>query len=143
MNAPTSSPTSTETLVEAISTRLHVVDLSGWARITARAEELELSFEDLRLLLALKIRNGPSSVSDLARLSGFSLDAAYPAVHHLRSRGYVREERRRYSLTDDGRELVASIDAAHREGIREYVNGLDASERQRLGEAFGKSLGKQ
>jgi DNA-binding MarR family transcriptional regulator len=115
--------------------RLHMVDLTGWTKITARAEELGLSFEDLRLLLALKIRNGASSVSDLARCSGFSLDAAYPAVHHLRSRGYVREERRRYSLSDDGRELVALLDAAHREGIQEYVDGLDAREREWLEEA--------
>ena len=135
--ATSRSSTSTEPLVEAISTRLHMVDLTGWARITARAEELELALEDLRLLLALKITPGPSSVSDLARLSGFSLDAAYPAVHHLRSRGYVREERRRYSLTDDGRELIAVIDAAHREGIQEYVDGLEPSERKWLEEAVG------
>jgi DNA-binding MarR family transcriptional regulator len=137
MNASTSRfPTSTEPLVEALSTRLHTVDLTGWAQITARAEELGLSFEDLRLLLAFKIRDGLSSVSDLARSSGFSLDAAYPAVHHLRDRGYVREERRRYSLSEDGRELVALLDAAHREGVQEYVDGLDARERKRLEEAI-------
>ena len=102
-----------------------MVDLLAWARITARAAELGLSFEDLRLLLALSLRNGLSSIGDLARSSGFSLDAAYPAVHHLRSRGYVREERRRYSLSEEGRELVAVLDAAHREGIQAYVDGLD------------------
>jgi DNA-binding MarR family transcriptional regulator len=133
VNAPTGSPASTDPLVEVLATRLAMVDLTAWARITARAEELGLSFEDLRLLLALKIRNGgPSTVGDLAGISGFSLDAAYPAVHHLRSRGYVREERRRYSLTADGRELVALLDAAHREGIQEYVDGLAASERKWL-----------
>ena len=138
MNASTSrSPTSTEPLVEALETRLHMVDLVGWAQITALAEKLGLSFEDLRLLLALTNRNEPSSVSDLARLSGLSLDAAYPAVHRLRRRDYVREERRRYSLSDDGRDLVASLDAAHREGVRAYVNGLNASERKRLDEAIG------
>jgi DNA-binding MarR family transcriptional regulator len=131
------SPTSTEPLVEAIATRLRQVDLISWAQITARAEELGLSFEDLRLLLALNTRNGPSSVSDLARLSGLSLDAAYPAIHHLRRRGYVREERRQYSLSEDGRDLVALLDAAHREGIQAYVDQLDPRERQRLNEAFG------
>jgi DNA-binding MarR family transcriptional regulator len=130
-------PTSTEPLVDAIATRVRNVDLIGWAQITARAEELGLSFEDLRLLLALTTRNGPSSVSDLARSSGLSLDAAYPAIHHLRGRGYVREERRQYSLSEDGRELVAILDAAHREGIQAYVDQLDPRERQRLHEAFG------
>ena len=137
MNASTSrSPTSTEPLVEALAARLRHVDLVGWAQITARAEKLGLSFEDLRLLLTLNTRNGPSGVSDLAQVSGLSVDAAYPAVHHLRSRGYLHEERRRYSLTEDGRELVATIDAAHREGIQAYVDQLDPRERQRLDEAL-------
>jgi DNA-binding MarR family transcriptional regulator len=133
----TRSPTSTEPLVEAIATRLRYADLIGWAQITARAEELGLSFEDLRLLLALTARNGPSTVSDLARISGLSLQAAYPAVSHLRGRGYLREERRQYSLSEDGRELVAILEAAHREGIQAYVDQLDPRERQRLDEAFG------
>ena len=137
MNASSSrSPTSTEPLVEALATRLRCVDLVGWAHITMRAEELGLSFEDLRLLLALTTRTGPSSVSDLARLSGLSLDASYPAVHHLRSRGYLREERRRYSLSEEGRELVVILDAAHRAGMQEYVDGLDAGERKWLDEAI-------
>ena len=136
MNASTGNPTSTDPLVEALARRLHMVDLVAWARITARAEDLGLTFEDLRLLLALSLRDGLSSVSDLAQCIGFSVDAAYPAVHHLRSRGYVREERRRYSLSEEGRDLVAVLDAAHREGVREYVDGLDARDRKRLEEAI-------
>ena len=133
------SPTSTESLVEALAARLHRVDLIAWAQITMRAEELKLSFGDLRLLLALMATDGPSSVSDLARLSGFSLDAAYPAVQQLRGRGYLREERRRYSLSEDGRELAAVLHAAHLEGIQTYVDGLDADERKRLEETVGMS----
>ncbi len=129
-------PRSSEPLVEAIATRLRRVDLVGWARIAAWAEKLELSFEDLRLLLALTTKDGPSSVSDLAGISGLSLDSAYPTIHSLRGRGYLREERRRYSLTDDGQELVAILDGAHREGIQAYVDELDPRERQRLEEAF-------
>jgi DNA-binding MarR family transcriptional regulator len=129
-------PTSTEALVEALAARLRRVDLIGWAQITAQAEKLGLSFEDLRLLLALSTGDGPWSVSDLARISGFSLDAAYPAVHRLRGRGYLLEERRQYSLSEDGRELIAILEAAHREGIQAYVDGLDASERNRLDEAI-------
>ncbi len=101
-----------------------------------QAEKLALSFEDLRLLLALTTRKGPSGVRDLARISGLSLQAAYPAVSRLRSRGYVREELRRHSLTEDGRELVAVFDAARREGIQTYVDGLDTSEREWLDEAI-------
>ena len=128
--------TSTEPLVEALVARVRRVDLIGWAQITARAEELGLSFEDLRLLLTLATKDGPTSVSDLARISGFSTDAAYPAVHRLRHRGYWREERRRYSLSEEGREMVAVLDAAHREGIQAYVEGLGAREREWLLQAI-------
>ena len=53
--------TSTDPLVEVLVTRLRVLDLVGWQRIAAWAEESGLSFEDLRLLLAcaLKVDDGP------------------------------------------------------------------------------------
>jgi hypothetical protein len=131
------SPTSTETLVDELATRLHRIDLVGWAQIAAWAENFQLSFEDLRLLLALKIKDAPSRVSDLAGTSGLSLDAAYSAAHGLRGRGYQNEERREYSFSDEGRKLVAILDGAHREGIQAYVDQLDPGERQRLDAAFG------
>jgi hypothetical protein len=40
----------------------------------------------------------PAAVSDLARDSGLSLNAADPGVHDLAQRGYVREERRRLDV---------------------------------------------
>jgi DNA-binding MarR family transcriptional regulator len=131
--------TSTDPLVEVLATRLRVLDLVGWQRIAAWAEESGLSFEDLRLLLAcaLKVDDGPAAVSELGELAGFALEVAYPATHSLRRRGYLREEGRRYSLSEQGKELVAKLDAAHRQGIRAYVDQLDPDERQRLDAAFG------
>src|SRR5215218_3124974 len=87
--------TPTDPLVEVLATRLRLMDLVSWQRIAACAEESELSFEDLRLLLALafKLDDGPATISDLADLAGVPLDVAYPATHRLRGRGYVREER--------------------------------------------------
>ena len=98
-----------------------------------------MSFEDLRLLLALAVKmdDGPAAISELAELAGFPLDVAYPATHRLRGRGYVREEGRHYSLSEQGRELFAGLDAAHRQGIRAYVDQLDPNERQQLEAAFG------
>jgi DNA-binding MarR family transcriptional regulator len=127
----------TDPLVEALATRLLRVDLVAWQRIAVWAERLELSFEDLRLLLALKLEGGRTSVSKLADLAGLSLDAAYPAIHDLRGRGYLREERRQYTFSEQGQELVATLDAAHCEGIQAYVDHLDPHERRRLEEAFG------
>jgi DNA-binding MarR family transcriptional regulator len=131
--------TSTDPLVEALATRLRLMDLVGWQRIATWAEQSELSFEDLRLLLALamKMDDGPAAVSELADLAGFSLDVAYPATHRLRGRGYLREERRQYSLSQQGQELVAMLDVAHREGIQAYVDQLDPDERRQLDAAFG------
>ncbi len=130
--------TSPDPLVEALATRLRLIDLIGWQRIATWAEQSGLSFEDLRLLLALalKMDDGPVAVSELGDLAGFPLDVAYPATHSLRRRGYLHEERRQYALTQQGRELVARLDAAHREGIQAYVDKLDRDERQRLCKAF-------
>jgi len=129
---------STDPLVEALATRMRQLDLIGWRRIATWAEESGFSFEDLRLLLALalKIDDGPAAVSELAELAGFSLEVAYPATHRLQRRGYLREEHRRFTLTEEGRELVAKLDAAHREGIQAYVDQLDPDERQLLEKNF-------
>ena len=133
--------TSTDPLVEALATRLRLMDLVGWQRIATWAEQSEISFEDLRLLLALAVKmdDGPVAISELAELAGFSLNVAYPAIHRLRGRGYVREERRQYALSQQGQELVARLDAAHREGIQAYVDQLDREERGRLLNAFAKA----
>jgi DNA-binding MarR family transcriptional regulator len=124
-------------LVEALATRSLRIDLVSWQRIAAWAERLELSFQDLRLLLALKIKAGPAAVSELADLAGFSLDAAYPAIHGLRARGYLREDQRQYSFSEQGQELAATLDAAHAEGIQAYVDQLDRDELRQHDEAFG------
>jgi DNA-binding PadR family transcriptional regulator len=131
--------TSTDPLVEALATRLRLMDLVGWQRIATWAEQSKLSFEDLRLLLALAVKmdDGPAAISELADLAGFSLDVAYPATHRLRGRGYLREERRQYSLSQQGQELVARLDAAHREGIQAYDDQLSPDESRRLEAAFG------
>ena len=130
--------TSTDPLVEVLATRLRLIDLVAWQRIATWAEQSELSFEDLRLLLALAVKrdDGPAAISELADLAGFSLDLAYPAIHRLRGRGYLVEDRRQYSLSPQGQELVATLDAAHREGIQAYVDKLDPDEGQRLRKAF-------
>ena len=126
--------------MEVLATRLRVIDLVAWQRIARWAEQSELSFEDLRLLLALAMKmdeGGQAAVSELAALAGFSLDVAYPAIHRLRGRGYLSEERRQYSLSQQGQELVATLDAAHREGIQAYVDKLHRDEHKRLDAAFG------
>ena len=131
--------TSTDSLVDALAARLRRMDLVGWQRIATWAEQSELSFEDLRMLLAfaVKMDDGPTAVSELADLAGFSMDVAYPATHRLLRRGYLREEGRQFSLSRQGRELVGKLDAARRQGIEAYVDQLDPDERRQLEAAFG------
>jgi DNA-binding MarR family transcriptional regulator len=131
--------TSTDPLVDALATRLRRMDLVGWRRIATWAEQSQLSFEDLRLLLALafKMDDDPATVSELADLAGFPLEVAYPATHRLRGRGYLREEGRKYSLSQQGQELAAMLDAARREGIEAYVDQLSPDESRQLDAAFG------
>jgi DNA-binding MarR family transcriptional regulator len=134
----TSATTSNDPLVEALATRLRLADVVAWQRIATWAEQAELSFEDLRLLLALAqtADEGPAAIPELAGLAGFELGVAYPAIHSLRRRGYLREDRRRYSLSERGLELVATLDEVHRMGVRAYVDQLDDDERQRLRRAL-------
>ena len=127
----------TDPLVAALAVRLRRIDLVAWQRIASWAERSELSLANVRILLALTIEDGPAAVSALARHSGVSLNAAYPAIHDLVRRGYLRQERRRYELTERGHDLVATLDEAHREGLQTYVDGLDPEERRRLDAAFG------
>jgi hypothetical protein len=131
--------TSTDQLVDALAIRLRRMDLVGWKRIAAWAEESGMSFEDLRLLLAVAVKSddGPAPISELAELAGLPLDVAYPATHRLRGRGYLSEEGRLYVLSAEGQEVVAKLDAAHREGIRAYVDQLNPDERGQLEAAFG------
>jgi DNA-binding MarR family transcriptional regulator len=134
MTAPGAS---SDPLVEVIAARLRRLDLVGWQRIASWAEQSELSFADLRILLAMTIAEGQVAVTDLAESSGLSLHAAYPAIRELGRRGYLSEERRRYELTERGRDLAAALDEEHRAGIQSYVDHLDPDDRQRLEQAFG------
>ena len=133
--------TSTDSLVEGLATRMRRMDLVGWQRVARWAEESGLSFEDLRLLLAFAVKadDGPVPISELADIAGFPLDVAYPGTHSLRGRGYVLEEGRLYSLSQQGQDLVATLDAARREGIRDYVDGLNPDDRRQVEAAVGIS----
>jgi len=59
------------------------------------------------------------------------------AIGEAARRGYLREERRQYTLSREGQELVARLDAAHREGIQAYVDQLSPDDSRQLDAAFG------
>ena len=119
------STTSTDPLVEVLATRLRLMDLVGWQRIAAWAEESGLSFEDLRLLLALalKMDDGPVVVSELADLAGFSLE--WPTPPPTGSAVAATWVKKGVNIRSASRARARRhADAAHREGIRAYVEQL-------------------
>jgi DNA-binding MarR family transcriptional regulator len=136
--ASKSESSSLERLIEELDARLPTVDLVVRTRVIASwAQTSELSLEEARLLVVLATSSDPPNANQLAALSGIDIDHVYPRLGRLSQRGYTRENQRRYSLTDQGKESVASLEAAGREGVAAYVSDLAPEDRRRLGTALG------
>jgi DNA-binding MarR family transcriptional regulator len=138
--APVPEPAhpSPDRLVQEFEARLRHVELVVGARIMASwAEASELTLEEARLLLVLETGDGASSAGELAQVSGISIEAVYPALHRLVDRGDIREDHRRYSVTEAGERSLASLEAARRAGIQAYLSDLSAGERRELESALG------
>jgi DNA-binding MarR family transcriptional regulator len=127
-----------ERLIEAFEARLREVELVVGARIVASwAEGAELSLEEARLLLVTATMSRPASAGDLAELAGTSIEDAYPALGRLIERGEIREHERCYLLTEAGRQSIASLDAARRNGIVDYLSDLSPDDRHEVASALG------
>jgi hypothetical protein len=64
------------------------------------------------ILLTLDPEDAPMRAGEVAEGIGISIDDATLGLHELRSLGYAREDRRRYSPTEEGREVHASLTRA-------------------------------
>jgi DNA-binding MarR family transcriptional regulator len=130
-------------LVERLEARLRGVAMVVAARVMRSwSDASELSVEEAGLLLTLASRSDPLSARELADLTGIAIDEAYPVLHHLTARHELVEKHRRYSLTDTGRESVATLEAAARSGVAAFLSGLDPQERDRLAAALGGDGGE-
>jgi DNA-binding MarR family transcriptional regulator len=130
-------------LEERFDARLREVGLVVAVRVMRSwSDASELTVEEAALLLALASRGQALGASELAELTGISVDEAYPVLHHMEGRGDVAEEHRRYSLTTAGQESVAALEAAGREGVAAFLGRLPDEERRRLDALLGGAGGE-
>lgn len=132
------SDPASDRLIGELETRLREVELVVGMRVMSSwADARQLSLEQARMLLVLATSKDGCTAAELAELSGIDVTNAYPALGQLRERGLVREDQRRYRLTDRGEESLASLNEARREGILAYVARLAEDDRRNLEAAFG------
>lgn len=86
------------------------LELDAADRAARRAKALA---DPTRLMLAAALQDGELCVCDLAWIAGRAQNLVSHHVRALRAEGLVRSERRgklvMYSLTDDGRALLAAV----------------------------------
>jgi DNA-binding MarR family transcriptional regulator len=109
--------------------------------------ELELTLTQIKLLQHLEDADRELTLKQLAELVAVSLPAASRTVDDLVRRGYVlrhedADDRRmkRVSLTDTGRTVILRLNAARLQGLEQFTQSLDDSERAALGEALDRLL---
>ena len=120
------------------------------ADLFAAVGELELSLSQIKLLhhlddypTALTLKQGAEAVH-------VSLPAASRLVEDLVHRGFIErhedvEDRRmkRIQLTNQGREVIARLNAARLTGLEHFVVGLSAAERQALAQVLNQLLARE
>jgi predicted transcriptional regulator len=84
------------------------------------------------VLTTLHPDDAPMNGGEVAETIGISVEDAMRALSELRSLGYVREEKRRYEPTEEGRRLHESLTAARREAVGTLFSELDDQARQKL-----------
>jgi DNA-binding MarR family transcriptional regulator len=113
------------------------------------AAELDLSLSQIRALFVLDHIESAPALTELAPELGLSVAAAGRAVDVLARHGLVHRyedaaDRRikRVVLTDAGRDKIARLNAARREGLRQFVSTLSDEDRERFGSALAPVLAR-
>lgn len=87
------------------------------------------------ILITLDPEDAPMGATEVAEAIGISIVDATLALHELRSLGYAREEKRRYSPTEQGLRVHASLTRARRKAIASFLSGLSDEARRHLADA--------
>lgn len=113
------------------------------------AAELDLSLSQLRALFILSHAEHELALTELAPALGLSVAATGRAVDVLVRHGLVirREDAvdrriKRIGLTDAGRDRIARLNAARRDGLRQFVSTLSDEERERFTRALAPVLNR-
>jgi DNA-binding MarR family transcriptional regulator len=108
-----------------------------------KVAELDLSFTQIKALCTIDIDESEPSVKGLADAMSVSLPAMSRAVDGLYERGFVdryedRADRRmkRIRLTEAGRAVTSTLNAARLIGMQEFLASLNDEEAQALGRAL-------
>jgi len=110
---------------------------------------VDLSLSQIKLLHHLLDVTGELTLKQGAEAIRLSLPAASRLVEDLVARGLVErhedvEDRRmkRIRLTDQGRVVIARVNAARLSGLENFVGTLDPDERRALGEVLTRLLAR-
>jgi DNA-binding MarR family transcriptional regulator len=110
---------------------------------------VELSLSQVKLLHHVDDATSELTLKQAAEAIHLSLPAASRLVEDLVARGLVErhedvEDRRmkRIRLTDQGRVVVARVNAARLSGLENFVTTLDRTDRQALGEVLARLLAR-
>jgi hypothetical protein len=101
--------------------RLRRVALGASTSVCTWAGAAGLEIVEAHALLALACGDEPVGATEIAALGRLSFDDVYPALHRLAARGYALEERRRYRLTDGGRQVIAGFDRDELARVEGYL----------------------
>jgi DNA-binding MarR family transcriptional regulator len=112
-------------------------------------DAVDLSLTQIKLLYHLGEATQELSLKQGAELVHVSLPAASRMVDDLVRRGFVArhedvEDRRmkRVGITDAGRSVISRLNAARLSGLEQFVEGLNAGERQALSHALNTLLAR-
>jgi DNA-binding MarR family transcriptional regulator len=116
----------------------------------AMVGELELTMTQIKLLHNLEDAEHELTLKEVAEVVHVSLPAVSRTVDDLVRRGFVlrhedTEDRRmkRVSLTDTGRAVILRLNAARLQGLEQFVESLEDSERDALAEALNMLLARE
>ncbi len=130
-------------MAEDLATLMKLLLTGNNSEFFATVERLGLSFTQVKTLGVLRDSEVPLTVKALSDRLGLSLPAVSRAVETLVRRGEVRREEdlhdrrcKNVDLTAKGRKTFDQLAARRMAGIKNFVEGMDPSEREALAAAL-------
>ena len=124
-----------DTTLDGLVTSLDIAGRESNKALVRWLLDAEIPLLSACILITLDPEDAPMRAGEVADAIGLSIDDATLALHELRSLGYAREEKRRYSPTEEGLRLHASLTRARRKAIASFLSGLSDEDRRHLGGA--------
>jgi DNA-binding MarR family transcriptional regulator len=142
-----SVPATTDALAASLLELWQHILRGGLGRTFSELETLGLGLAQLKTLDALDLYEGEPTVKDLAERLSMSLPGMSRNVEDLQRRGLLerREDEhdrrmKRLRLTDDGRAVLQTVNAARLHGLEAFSTKLPADQRDALASALAPIL---